>query len=408
MNQNTGVSAFRAVSFLLCLAPVFLLLQICKLHEFRHGNPGWNRFDDDYNDSSQKVMDAIQRAAEKPIIVAKMTDHFFSPGDFQGPQDCKDFDDIPLTCIFEEKESLGEEGTNSADVHWYHAPHFESRDLAKTKKAHPSQLRCVVSMESSANYPQLDDPVYMKQFDIESSYGRSSDIPMYDFNLYKVSVESLRKEPLPLSEKRDAIAYVQTNCNTKNRRQEIMQAIVDLGIVTVNGLGLCGKQLKGASTNPLSDAILGGRYDKDHDSSKIEVFRSHKFCIAIENSNVQDYVTEKIWQPLMAGCVPIYYGSPDIKDIIPDPNAILHYPDFDNDPEKLSREIDRLINDDDAYLEKLAWKKKPLEQWSPSFQAYVKEVAVETHQCRLCRMAMEERIRTVLSTVRYDQINLPM
>mmetsp|Transcript_1913 Transcript_1913/g.4218 ORF Transcript_1913/g.4218 Transcript_1913/m.4218 type:complete len:223 (-) Transcript_1913:194-862(-) len=218
---------------------------------------------------------------------------------------------------------------------------------------------------------------------------------MWYYVIHGISVERLREEPLPLSEKRNAIAYLNFNCNTKNGRQGILQSIVDLGIVTVDGLGLCGKRLNGASTNPAFDAMAGPRFGNDRKNRKIEAFRSYKFCIAIENSNVQDYITEKVWQPLVAGCVPIYYGSPDIKDVVPDPNAILHYPDFDNDPEKLSREIERLMNDDEAYAEKLAWKNKPPEEWSPSFLAYVKETDVEKHECRLCRLAMEERIRTV-------------
>ncbi len=31
-----------------------------------------------------------------------------------------------------------------------------------------------------------------------------------------------------------------------------------------------------------------------------------------ENSNTVDYVTEKIWHALQSGCVPIYWGAPNI------------------------------------------------------------------------------------------------
>jgi len=39
----------------------------------------------------------------------------------------------------------------------------------------------------------------------------------------------------------------------------------------------------------------------------------YKFCIAIENSLAMDYVTEKVYDALAAGCVPIYYGAPNIR-----------------------------------------------------------------------------------------------
>ena len=41
--------------------------------------------------------------------------------------------------------------------------------------------------------------------------------------------------------------------------------------------------------------------------SKMDVFRRYRFCIAMENTVAHDYVTEKLWDALAAGCVPIYY-----------------------------------------------------------------------------------------------------
>lgn len=38
-----------------------------------------------------------------------------------------------------------------------------------------------------------------------------------------------------------------------------------------------------------------------------------KFCIAFENSPILGYVTEKILNPMLAGCIPIYFGAPDIN-----------------------------------------------------------------------------------------------
>jgi hypothetical protein len=48
--------------------------------------------------------------------------------------------------------------------------------------------------------------------------------------------------------------------------------------------------------------------DKTHLSSE------YLFTIAIENSLEYDYVTEKLWQPLAAGSIPIYLGASNIDD----------------------------------------------------------------------------------------------
>ena len=48
----------------------------------------------------------------------------------------------------------------------------------------------------------------------------------------------------------------------------------------------------------------------------IEYVRQFKFVIAIENSRLDNdtYITEKICHGLFAGCVPVYWGSPCIKE----------------------------------------------------------------------------------------------
>jgi hypothetical protein len=35
----------------------------------------------------------------------------------------------------------------------------------------------------------------------------------------------------------------------------------------------------------------------------------------MENRNAKGYITEKILNAFMAGCIPIYYGTPDVFDI---------------------------------------------------------------------------------------------
>lgn len=39
----------------------------------------------------------------------------------------------------------------------------------------------------------------------------------------------------------------------------------------------------------------------------------YKFTLAFENAVCDDYISEKLWRPLIVGSVPIYYGSPSFK-----------------------------------------------------------------------------------------------
>lgn len=43
----------------------------------------------------------------------------------------------------------------------------------------------------------------------------------------------------------------------------------------------------------------------------------YRFCFAYENSIEKDYISEKLFDCFYAGCVPIYYGAPNITDYIP-------------------------------------------------------------------------------------------
>jgi alpha(1,3/1,4) fucosyltransferase len=47
--------------------------------------------------------------------------------------------------------------------------------------------------------------------------------------------------------------------------------------------------------------------------------RNYKFAFTLENaSNINGYITEKIFDAMFAGCVPIYDGAPNIKNYIPE------------------------------------------------------------------------------------------
>lgn len=51
---------------------------------------------------------------------------------------------------------------------------------------------------------------------------------------------------------------------------------------------------------------------------KLDVLSKYKFCFCYENScAIPGYISEKIWDCFFAGCIPIYYGAPNILDYIP-------------------------------------------------------------------------------------------
>lgn len=72
--------------------------------------------------------------------------------------------------------------------------------------------------------------------------------------------------------------------------------------------------------------VFGNYYDGD----KVKLLENYKFNICFENSITEGYVTEKLLQAKVAGCIPIYYGhSSFMKDF--NPSCVINYTDFEDD-----------------------------------------------------------------------------
>jgi glycoprotein 3-alpha-L-fucosyltransferase len=109
--------------------------------------------------------------------------------------------------------------------------------------------------------------------------------------------------------------------------------------------------------------------------------------LAFENSNVEDYVTEKFFQSLVAGSVPVVIGAPNIQDFAPSPGSVLLIKDVTDVP-SVAETMKSLAKNPGAYSQTLRWK---IEGPSVSFKALIDMAAVHS-SCRLC-IEMATRIR---------------
>lgn len=86
----------------------------------------------------------------------------------------------------------------------------------------------------------------------------------------------------------------------------------------------------------------------------------YKFCVAMENSIAHEYVTEKVWDALAAGCVPIYMGSATALDQIPDRSSVIMYDSKGKGNVSTPQELDDLMHEigssKDKYETMLSWK----------------------------------------------------
>jgi len=250
-----------------------------------------------------------------------------------------------------------------------------------------------VSMESAPNYPLLSDKAFLARFDILATLvppgednGKSSSLdftlrriwyPYYDDMIRRcweaegnpsvttaaktnsktaplsLHPSHLRPSLHPSHLRENAIAYVSSNCDTHTGRDELVKQVADL--LKPHGIPL---HSFGACLNNMPRTARS--------ESKIDTLRRYKFCVAIENSKDRHYVSEKVYDAFVAGCVPIYFGAPNVLDYVPHADAIIDLRALDG-ARQTANEIARLAADDEAYAAKHAWRDKPW-TWSDGFK----------------------------------------
>lgn len=133
----------------------------------------------------------------------------------------------------------------------------------------------------------------------------------------------------------------------------------------------------------------------DWKKEKIEKISGYRFTVAFENTNVRYYVTEKIWDAIYAGTLPIYYGNDWIYETF-ERGSFIDYNDF-NSPEALAKFLKEMT--DEEWLVRM---KKCIDAYNRSVEAAEKSdiLAQTTEQIRKLLIGTH-RIKTNLNLVTY-------
>lgn len=306
-----------------------------------------------------------------PVVVAIATQHYLGDGYARGPFTCPLTGGGAFNCTFVDDPAA----LPTADALWYHLPTSPATGpYAKgSMRARPDQVTIAATMESAAYYRGLIDPAYMAHFDIEASYQLKADVMLAYLNEEHVAKWKEAKL-VPYAEKENAVAYLSSNCPAPSGRDDIAGRLMAVpGALPVHALGLC------RNNRPSPPSREQG-----------ETLRKYRFCLAMENSIADDYVSEKVYAAMTAGCTPIYYGPKNMKPFLPDAAAIIDWRLHDT-PEKLAAEIHRLNANEAVYNTSHAWRYKPESEWEPEFQALRARLSKEETQCHQCRLTAEKR-----------------
>lgn len=110
--------------------------------------------------------------------------------------------------------------------------------------------------------------------------------------------------------------YIFGGCWLTKEEQQIYPKTKNISIIASWKNQTEGHKLRHEVIKRFGDKIdvFGNGYNKIN--SVLEAYKDYKYTIVIENERREGWFTEKIVSPLRAGCVPIYWGAPDIRDYI--------------------------------------------------------------------------------------------
>ncbi|MBN9217864.1 MAG: alpha-1,3-fucosyltransferase [Mesorhizobium sp.] len=263
-----------------------------------------------------------------PLILF-YTSYFGRPVDIAAIPDC-----APPVAWTNDRRRIAE-----ATAVVFHLPDF--REIGDARK-YPGQDWVAWSMESRQNYPLMADPRFMRHFDITMTYEAGSDVWVPYLPGIRLW-EAARADPVLLkTEAAPAVHFQSSGIDRSGRGAFITELSRHIG-VDCYGRHRPNRQLDGPD--------LGRR-------TKIETIGRYAFCLALENSIAPDYVTEKMFDPLLAGTVPVYLGAPNVAEFVPE-HSFIDAASFAT-PADLAAYLRHLLETPQAYEAYFAWRSKPL------------------------------------------------
>ncbi|MDR3466130.1 MAG: glycosyltransferase family 10 [Xanthobacteraceae bacterium] len=205
------------------------------------------------------------------------------------------------------------------------------------------QLWVLWSMESVVNYPAMSDPSVLKVFDLVMTYQRAADV-WTPYIPDHTTWENAVRRPVP--RKTATAPAVMFQSSPFNRSGRIGYAAELMKAIRVDSYGHVLNTIK----LPVAD--------RGH-VTKLATIGRYKFCLSFENSICDDYVTEKFFDPLLAGTVPVYLGARNVDAFAPADDCYIDVRDFAG-PRQLADYLTFLDQNDAAYQRLHAWRGAPL------------------------------------------------
>lgn len=218
---------------------------------------------------------------------------------------------------------------------------------------------------------------YRQDSDIVHAYGRYiarnlshtiRDYQAVDFYLSKQNNQSTFDITKESKLRENKILWVVSNCNSRTKRHDIAEALTKHFPIDQYGKCSSNKERQKLSSEGFERALF-----------------KYKFYLAFENSNCQDYITEKaFYNALGHGSIPIVLGTNEnnYKNILP-PNSFIHIDRYQS-LRDLANELHRITENENLF--------KSYHQWRTEYRiiAWPSNYFIDDLFCNLCIKLYED------------------
>lgn len=244
-----------------------------------------------------------------------------------------------------------------------HAVMFHHRDIHSDLNGMPAEPRpsfqkwVWFNMESPANCGKI--PPLNNLFNLTCTYRLDSDVPVPYGSLVPVSDKDELFTRIPTKDK--LVCWIVSNWNSRFKRVQYYNELK-----------------KNIEIKTYGKAF--GQYISDNEFNKI--MSSCKFYLSFENSIFKDYITEKLYNPMRLGAVPVVLGPSreNYERFIPG-DAFIHVDDFAS-PKELAERLKYLDEHPDEYMNYFEWRN--------TFKVVGGSFGQE-HACRACSYLKTQR-----------------
>ena len=141
---------------------------------------------------------------------------------------------------------------------------------------------------------------------------------------------------------RSGVAMFVSNCGYKERVDYLDKLA---RFIKIDSYGACLHNM---------DIPPGRTYDnsvqakENWEAEMVKLSSKYRMVIAYENSNSLDYLSEKLFNVLSAGAIPVFRGTSSVYRQLPDRHNIINIDDFET-PEELALYMARVETDDELF-----------------------------------------------------------